>query len=86
VISVVFTVILMGLGIDFGVHLAANFELVRHRFGKGVGGMMAAMRESIETVGPGNERGRLGGRRACVAGAVERERGLAAGHREIDAR
>lgn len=53
VISVVFTVILMGLGIDFGVHLAANFELVRHRHSRGLGGFIAAMRDSLETVGPG---------------------------------
>lgn len=53
VISVVFTVILMGLGIAYGIHLAARFELVRPKYGKGLGGFMGAMRDSMESVGPG---------------------------------
>ena len=53
VLSVVFTVILMGLGVAYGIHLAAGFELVRHAHPDTAAGFQSAMRHSFETIGPG---------------------------------
>ncbi len=53
VISVVFTVMLLGLGVAFGIHIASRFELVRHHHGAGPRGFRAAMRDTIQSVGPG---------------------------------
>ena len=53
VISVVFTVIVLGLGVAYGIHVASAFELVRHDCADGKGGMRQALRISIENVGPG---------------------------------
>ena len=53
VLSVVFAVILLGLGIAFGIHLVSRVELVRPGHGDDRAGFMAAMRESFQTVGPG---------------------------------
>lgn len=59
VVSVVFTVILLGLGIAYGIHLAARFELVRHAYPDTDDGFEAAMRDSLRTVGPGVVTGAL---------------------------
>lgn len=53
IISVVFTVMLLGLGVAFGIHLASRFELVRHDHVGGREGFDDAMRDTIETMGPG---------------------------------
>ena len=53
VISVVFCVILLGLGIAYGIHLASRFELVRHEYPDGPDGFAAALRDSFTTMGPG---------------------------------
>ena len=53
VLSVVFTVILLGLGVAYGIHLAARFELVRHSYADGPAGFEPAMSDSVQTVGPG---------------------------------
>jgi predicted RND superfamily exporter protein len=53
VISVVFTVMLLGLGVAFGIHIASRFELVRHNYPAGLAGFRDAMRDTIETMGPG---------------------------------
>ena len=53
VISVVFTVILLGLGVAYGVHVASRFELIRHDYADGFGGLRSALRESLESMGPG---------------------------------
>lgn len=53
VISVVFTVILLGLGVAYGIHVASRFELIRHDYADGFGGVRAALRDSLETMGPG---------------------------------
>ncbi|MCC7205439.1 MAG: MMPL family transporter [Phycisphaeraceae bacterium] len=53
VISVVFATILLGLGIAYGLHLAAHFELVRHKYAPGEAGFEPALRENFQTVGPG---------------------------------
>ncbi len=53
VISVVFTVMLLSLGVAYGIHIASRFELMRHARAAGRGGYMATMRDTIETVGPG---------------------------------
>ncbi|MAE62393.1 MAG: hypothetical protein CMJ49_13685, partial [Planctomycetaceae bacterium] len=53
ILSVVFTIILLGLGIDFGIHLISRFELVRHRYPDGTVGFAPAMVDTMQTVGPG---------------------------------
>lgn len=53
VISVVFVVLLLGLGIAFGIHLASGFELVRHAFPDTRAGFRNALQQTLETVGPG---------------------------------
>ncbi len=53
VLSVVFVVILLGLGVAFGIHVAARVELVRHRFSDDPDGFVAAMKDTYQTVGPG---------------------------------
>jgi len=53
VISVVFVVILLGLGIAFGIHIASGIELVRHDYPDGLKGFAPALHHSLQTVGPG---------------------------------
>ena len=53
VISVVFTVILLGLGIAYGIHLASRFELIRHQYPDNLDGLQMAMRDTFQTMGPG---------------------------------
>lgn len=53
VLSVVFTVILLGLGVDFGVHLTACYETVRHDFADNGAGFADAMRATFQRIGPG---------------------------------
>lgn len=53
VLSVVFTAILLGLGIAFGIHVATGYELVRHQFADTSEGFAAAMGRTLRDVGPG---------------------------------
>lgn len=53
VLSVVFTTILLGLGIDFGVHLMSRYELIRNRCGPGADGFSDAIVDTAQAVGPG---------------------------------
>jgi predicted RND superfamily exporter protein len=53
VISVIFTVMLLGLGVAFGIHIATRFELVRHEHPDTPEGFCAAMRDTFQTIGPG---------------------------------
>jgi len=53
VISVVFTAVLLGIGIAFGVHVASTFELCRHHHPDTVEGFEHALTETLEKVGPG---------------------------------
>jgi predicted RND superfamily exporter protein len=53
VLSVVFTTILLGLGIDYGIHLMSRFELIRHNYPDDKPGFTAAMVDTMQTVGPG---------------------------------
>ena len=52
-LSVVFTVILLGLGIDFGIHLISRYELVRHNYPDDAAGCQAALTDTTQTMGPG---------------------------------
>lgn len=52
-LSVVFTVFLLGLGIDYGIHLISRFELVRSKYPPGPPGFREAMTDSIRWTGPG---------------------------------
>ncbi|MEX2673057.1 MAG: MMPL family transporter [Phycisphaeraceae bacterium] len=52
-LSVFFTVILLGLGIDFGIHLVSRFELVRHRFSDDRAGARQAVLNTVQHTGPG---------------------------------
>jgi hopanoid biosynthesis associated RND transporter like protein HpnN len=53
VLSVVFTVILLGLGIDFTIHIVSRLELIRHKHEHGTTGLKRAMIDTFETIGPG---------------------------------
>lgn len=53
ILSVVFTVILLGLGVDFGIHLISRFELVRQLHGGGLPGFRRSMSDTLQVVGPG---------------------------------
>lgn len=53
VISVVFAVILLGLGVAFAIHLASRFERVRHQFPDNWQGMRSALVDTFEVMGPG---------------------------------
>lgn len=53
VISVVFTVMLLGLGVAYGIHLAARYERVRHEYPDTLEGFEAALRDTFRTMGPG---------------------------------
>jgi predicted RND superfamily exporter protein len=59
VISVVFAVILLGLGVDFGIHLLSRFERVRHDHPDGPDGFAEALRDTLEVAGPGVVTGAL---------------------------
>lgn len=52
-ISVIFTVILLGLGVAFGIHIAARYELVRHQYADTEEGFAQALQDTFATVGPG---------------------------------
>ncbi len=52
-LSIVFTVILLGLGIDFGIHIVSHYELVRHKFPAGAEGFEQTLRDTLKTTGPG---------------------------------
>lgn len=58
-LSVVFTVILLGLGIDFGIHLISRFEMVRHEHPPGVPGFRETMIDTMRVMGPGIATGAL---------------------------
>lgn len=53
VLSVVFTVILLGMGIDYGIHVVSRFELVRHDYPEGLTGFREAMIDALQSTGPG---------------------------------
>lgn len=53
VLSVVFVVILMGLGVAYGVHQISHLELARHAHPDTPQGFEACVSDSLLTVGPG---------------------------------
>ncbi len=53
ILSVVFTVILLGLGVDFGIHLISRFELVRALHPSGPAGFRDTMVDTLQVMGPG---------------------------------
>jgi hopanoid biosynthesis associated RND transporter like protein HpnN len=53
VISVVFTVILLGLGIDFAIHLKSSFENLRHDHDDTEEGFRNALVQTFRITGPG---------------------------------
>jgi len=53
VLSVVFTVILLGLGIAYGIHLASSFELARHNHDDTEEGFAQTLQHSFQVTGPG---------------------------------
>jgi len=58
-LSVTFTVMLLGLGVDFGIHLVSRFELVRDQYPSGPPGFRQAMIDAMQTMGPGIVTGAL---------------------------
>ncbi|MEX0775008.1 MAG: MMPL family transporter [Phycisphaeraceae bacterium] len=53
VISVIFTVMLLGLGIAYGIFIASRFELVRHNYPDTPEGFEDAIADTLQTMGPG---------------------------------
>lgn len=53
VLSVVFAVMLLGISDAYGVHVVANYELIRRDYPDNKEGFIAAMRKSFEVMGPG---------------------------------
>ena len=76
VISVVVCVILLGLGIAYGIHLASRFELIRHNYPDGPDGFEAALRDSLATMGPGIITGALTTAAAFVTTAFTEYKGV----------
>jgi len=52
VLSVVFVVILMGLGIDYGIHLASTFEQLRHEHAEEKDAFEHALSDALHKVAP----------------------------------
>jgi predicted RND superfamily exporter protein len=52
-LSLFFTAMLLGLGVDFGIHLISKYELIRPNYPDGVDGFTEAMVETMQTTGPG---------------------------------
>lgn len=59
VISVVFTAILLGLGVGFGIHLATRYQRCRRRYGDDDQGFTQAVEDTFRTMGPGVVTGAL---------------------------
>ncbi len=59
VLSITFMVILLGLGIAYGIYLTSRFEMVRHDYADDVAGFKLAMRDSFVVTGPGVATGAL---------------------------
>jgi len=53
VISVVFVVLLLGLGVAFGIHLASGFELLRFGHTDDTAGFSHTLQQTLESIGPG---------------------------------
>lgn len=52
VLSVVFTIILLGLGIDYAIHLSTTFELLRHDHPDSIEGFTLTLAQTFERCGP----------------------------------
>ena len=52
IISVVFTVILLGLGIAYGIHIVSRYELIRHSYSDDLTGFADSMTDVLVTMGP----------------------------------
>lgn len=59
VISVVFTAILLGLGVGFGIHLATRYQRCRLRYDDHEVGFRRAVEDTFRTMGPGVVTGAL---------------------------
>ena len=59
VISVVFTAILLGLGVGFGIHLTTRYQRVRQRYADDEQGFTQAIEDTFRTMGPGVVTGAL---------------------------
>jgi len=59
VLSVIFAVMLLGLGVAYGIHFAAGYEQVRHAHPPGTVGFRAAIDWTLRRTGPGVVTGAL---------------------------
>lgn len=59
VISVVFTAILLGLGVGFGIHLSTRYQRCRRRYPDDDAGFTLAIEDTFRTMGPGVVTGAL---------------------------
>lgn len=53
VLSVIFTVMLLGLGVAYAIHLASRYEVIRHEYPDTIEGFRSTMRNCFQTMGPG---------------------------------
>jgi hopanoid biosynthesis associated RND transporter like protein HpnN len=53
ILSVVFLVVLLGLGVDFGIHLTATYDHIRHEYPDGREHFQPALAETLRLTGPG---------------------------------
>ena len=59
ILSVVFNVMLLGLGIAYGIYLASAFELIRHDYPDDIEGFHQTLARTLEMMGPGIATGSL---------------------------
>ena len=76
-LSVVFTVILLGLGVDFAIHIVSRFEMVRDAYPSGVPGFRETMIDTLRTMGPGIITGALTTAAAFATTALTDFQGMA---------
>ena len=77
VISVVFAVILLGLGVAFAIHLLSGLELVRRAHADDVEGFAGALADALARVGPGMATGALTTAAAFMTTQLTAFRGVA---------
>ncbi|MCE9591213.1 MAG: MMPL family transporter [Planctomycetes bacterium] len=59
VLSIVFNIMLLGLGTAYGIYLSSAFELLRHQFPDNLEGFTQALAGTLKTMGPGIATGAL---------------------------
>jgi uncharacterized protein len=77
ILSVVFVVILLGLGVAYGIHLMSTFERVRHEHADKLHDFRDAMARTFSLIGPGVATGAITTSAAFAVTALTEFRGVA---------